>query len=548
MNQEFYISNRLKLASLLILSSTMLNAQSTSNSDGDLMLYSVITVSVILVLWALSSVASSLMKNEAAKYGIDPETTNMGITPGISDLFTAKRPSFTKEGSYKSFAKGYNIKLKGDAKLEVTQASVDRYGVRPADFRGMSPIPKVEVEVGQDVQAGDILFYDKKRPETKYVSPVSGEIIEINRGEKRSIANIIILADKKNSFKKFDVPSLDQCDRATLIAFMAESGLLACINERPFDVVPSIDSVPDNVFISTFDTAPLAPDSKMLIAGREIAFQKGIDVLAKLTKGKVHLGLDGRASSSSDNVFALMSNVEKHWFAGAHPAGNVGIHIHHTAPIKVNSKVWTLEVQDVATIGDMFLSHEYHADRVVALVGNEISNPSYIKTYKGASISDLLKNQKIGENARFIDGDVLSGKQCDIGGFISDKTDQVTVISEGNDFEMFGWLVPINPRPSISGTFPNFLYPNFKFEANTNMHGENRAFVETGQYESMLPMDIYPQHLMKAIMAQDIERMEGLGLTELSEEDVALCEFVCTSKTPVQSIVRKGLDMLEEQS
>lgn len=535
--------NKLILTFGLALVANLAFAQSNSNSS-NLLLFSVAALCALLVIWAMFGLASNLMKIEALKSGLDPEKNNISIFPGFKDFFKSKRPFYASEGSFHHFTKGHDINLAGKPVAKVESAHVTRYAIKPTDFHGMSPIPKVEPEVGQDVKAGDVLFYDKKRPEIKYCAPVSGEIVEVKRGEKRSIAEVIILADKEVSFKKVQTPDIN-ADRSTLAQFMAENGLWPMINERPFDVVPELDDVPLNIFVSTFDTAPLAPDNNLVVQGKEAAFQKGLDVLAKLTSGKVHLGLDGRGTAPSV-AFSGAQGVEKHWFSGPHPAGNVGVHIHHVAPIKGVDKVWTLPIQNVISIGQMFLTGEYHVERIIALTGAELSNPKYVQTYQGASVADLLKGNTIGDNNRIVSGDVLSGQQISEDGFLSFNADQVTVIKEGNDYELFGWLLPLAPRPSVSGTIPSYG-TDTEFEANTNTHGEKRAFVVSGQYENLLPMDIYPQHLMKAIITGDIEKMEGMGITELTEEDVALCEFACTSKNPLQSILRDGLNNLKEQ-
>ena len=272
-----------------------------------------------------------------------------------------------------------------------------------------------------------------------------------------------------------------------------------------------------------------------------------MDVLNKLTNGKVHLGLNARGSEAPSSIFTAAQGVETHWFHGKHPAGNVGIQIHHISPISSGEKVWTLGVQEVITLGKVFLEGRYYADRVVAVTGAELKEPSYIKTFTGAKIGELVKDNLNNDNIRLISGDVLSGTKKTEEQFLGFFDDQVTVVEEGDYYEMFGWLAPVTPRPSISRTFPNFLFPDLKFKADTNTHGEKRAFVVTGQYEQMLPMDILPQHLMKAIIIGDIERMEGLGIHELSEEDVALCEFACTSKQSLQKILRDGLDLIREQ-
>lgn len=525
-----------------------LAAQSGSGNSSTLMI-AIVTITLILLLWAVLSLANNLMKVEAAKNGIDTIKENFSIIPGLSDFWSSKKPSYAGDHHFIALTKGHNILLEGEAAGSFEKIAVNRFALQPTNFHGISPIPKVEVEVGQNVKAGDVLFYDKKRPDIKFVSPVSGEITSIERGDKRAIASIQILADKKIEYRTIKAPDTDKTNREDLILFMAENGLLPHIKQRPFDRAPETDIVPANIFISTFDTAPLAPDLNIVVEGQHLAFQKGLDVLSKLTDGKVFMGLDGRGKKAPHKAFTEAQNVVKTYFAGKHPCGNVGVQIHHTAPIKQGSSVWTVQVQDVITIGKMFLDGIYDATRIIALTGAEISNPKYVSTYLGASVDDMLRHQTMSsDNVRIISGDVLSGKSISKDGFVNFEDDQITVVREGNEYEMFGWLLPITPRPSVSKTFPNFLYLDHKFEAETNTHGEKRAFVLSGLYEEVLPMDIYPMHLMKSILNKDIEKMEGLGVTELTEEDIALCEFVCVSKTPMQQILREGLELMNEQS
>lgn len=386
----------------------------------------------------------------------------------------------------------------------------------------------------------------KKRPEIKYVAPVSGEIVAINRAAKRAIDEVVILSDAEITYKVFPAFDLENSSREELVHYLLESGAWTMLRQRPFDLVAESDVVPRDIFISTFDSAPLAPDSNVLVAGREKSFQKGLDVLNKLTSGKVYLGLNGRQLPSP--AFRDAQGVEKVYFKGKHPAGNVGVQIHHIKPISAKDKVWTLDVQGVITLGTLFLENRFDASRIVALTGAELKEPKYVKTYIGANISELLKDNLANDHIRIISGDVLSGKQKSEKQFLNYYDDQITVIEEGDDYELFGWLLPLAPRPSISNTFPNFLFPEQKFKANTNTHGEKRAFVVTTDYEQVMPMDILVQPLMKAIMTNDLERMEGLGLLELTEEDVALCEFVCTSKMPLQQLLREGLEVIREQS
>lgn len=464
----------------------------------------------------------------------------------LSSIFGPKKPSFAK-GRFVPITKGYNLDLRGDvSSSDLSTVSINRFSIQPTDFLGISPIPKVVVAEGDVVKAGDVLFYDKKRPEIMYCSPVSGEVVEVKRGAKRAITNVTILADKQIEFTRHNAPSLD-AGREALVDYLAKSGAWPLLNKRPFDIVPNVDDVPRDIFISTMATGPLSVDPSVSVAGNEVAFQKGIDVLNRLTEGKVHLGVSGGKIKPSD-AFTGADNVEITYFAGPHPAGNVGVQIHHTKPIKTGDSVWTLDVDGVVTIGKLFTEGIYDTSRVMKVAGSGVKQPRIVKTYIGASVSDLLADNLNEGNFRIVSGNVLSGKQIDGDSFISFKDNLITVIPEGDEFEMFGWLLPLKRRPSVSATLPNILYGFSDFKGETNTHGEQRAFVVTGQYESVMPMDIYPQHLMKAIITKDFEKMEGLGLAELSEEDIALCEFVCTSKQPLQKILREGLDLMREQS
>lgn len=535
---------------IAIFSLLFLSQLSFAQSGGstNYFLVSLIAIGIVLLIFAVLLLADNLILIEGKKAGINSKKTNLGIFPTVSEFFSKKAPTHAVDGAgFFSFKKGHDLKLAGSPQGDITTVHTNRYAIRPTDFNGISPIPKVLVEVGDEVKAGDVIFFDKKRPEIMYASPVSGEIVDIKRGAKRAIAEIIILADKEITYKTFDVPNLDSVDRKELVEFLVGSGVWPMLNQRPFDIVADINEAPRDIFISTFDSAPLALDTSLVIDGNEAAFQKGCDVLAALTEGSVYLGLDGRGEAPSKG-FTGVEGVKKNYFDGKHPVGNVGVQIHHVAPIKGADKVWTVGVQEVIIIGKLFLEGKFDASRLVAIVGSQVTNPGIVKTYQGANVGDLMNNNLGKEKNRIIAGNVYTGKETSTDDFLGFSDNQITVIKEGDEYEAFGWLLPITPRPSISGTFPNFLFPDFEFAGETNTHGEKRAFVVTGQYESVLPMDVYPQHLMKAIMAGDFERMEGLGINELSEEDLALCEFVCTSKMPLQSILREGLEMMREQA
>lgn len=533
---------------VLMLTSDMAFGQS-GTSGFSYFIYSLIGVAVLILLFLVVQVADNLLAVEAKSIGADDGKSNFSIFPRFSELFAPKTPDFVGDASVTYLKQGHDILLEGAPEsAEIQEGSATTFAVQPPNFIGLAPIPKVLVEVGDEVKAGDPIFFDKKVTEVKFVAPVSGEVIAINRGEKRSISEVVILADKEQKYKALPEFDLEKGSREELVAYLMENGAWSLFQQRPFNVVPAPGDVPRDIFISTFDSAPLAPDANVIVAGKEAAFQKGLDVLGQLTPGEVLLGLNAKGEGAPSAAFTGAEGVEKRWFHGKHPAGNVGIQIHHTKPIGGQDKVWTLGVQEVITLGTMFLEGKYDASRVVVVAGAEISEPKYVRTAVGAKVGDLVKDQTVADNVRYISGDVLSGQQKTADQFLNFHDDQLTVIAEGDYYELFGWLLPLSPRPSVSGTFPNFLFPDARFKADTNTHGEKRAFVVTGQYEKVLPMDLYPQHLMKAILVNDFERMEGLGIYELAEEDLALCEFVCTSKQPLQQILREGLDTMREQS
>lgn len=521
-------------------------AFSQSGSGNSLLLSRGLLLFIFLLLFGLIIlIAEKLLQIQAVRTGVK-DATRFSIIPDFSSWFQKKPKAYVGDAPVTYLKKGYDLALTGEPTHNRMEVKVNRYAVNAKDFRGLPPIPKVVVEVGQEVAAGDPLFFDKNNTSVLYVAPVSGEIIEVNRGEKRAITTVVILADTQNRYKSFYPFDLGSANREQIVKYMCEGGVWPMIKERPFGTVASLDHVPDHIFISCFDSAPLAPDLDYVIQGKELEFQKGLDVLTRLTSGKVHLGLNANKNEAPSKAFTQAHGVEKHWFSGKHPSGNVGIQIHHTAPIKKGGRVWTLGIQEVASIGALFLRQRHEADRLVAIGGSAFNENGYVQTYIGASIGDLTQG-RLKDNSRVISGDVYSGKQESTQGYLHYSDDQITAIPEGNHETLFGWAIP-RIIPSASGVFPNKLLGDIQFDADTNTNGEPRAFVMTGQYEAVLPMDIYPQLLMKAIITKDIERMEGMGLLELSEEDIAVCEFACTSKQPLQAILREGLDMIQAES
>jgi len=440
--------------------------------------------------------------------------------------------------------KGVDINLVGKPEQKITNGDFSPVvALKPDDFPGM--IPKLTVKAGDEVKAGSPLFYDKQREEILFTSPVSGEVVEIKRGPKRVIEEYKILADKNIEFLDLGAADPNSMDREEIIQKLIDGGCWPFIRQRPFDVIADRNDKPKSIHISCFNSSPLAPDMDFVVEGYEEYFQAGLDVVKQLTEGTVHLNI--HITETRNKAFTEAEGVQINKFKGPHPAGNVGIQIHHLDPINKGEIVWVVRPQDLIIIGRLFREGKYDTERKVALTGQSILQRKYYKLRLGANIESLVQDNVEEGNLRYISGDVLTGTKIYESGYLSYYDNQLTVIPEGDDPEFQGWLLPSYPRPTISQTFPWAFNPEMKFEVNTNTHGERRSFVVTGEYERVLPMDIYPVFLLKAIMTQDFDKMEGLGIYEVSPEDMALCEFVCTSKTPVQSILREGLELMRKE-
>jgi Na+-transporting NADH:ubiquinone oxidoreductase subunit A len=440
--------------------------------------------------------------------------------------------------------KGLNINLKGEAdKVYASIPQSELFSLKPTDFHGL--MPKLTVKAGDKVKAGSCVFFDKYNEKVRFSSPVSGEVTDVIRGAKRRILEVKLKADAETKYETFS--TLDaSASREQIIEGLLESGVWPFIRQKPFDIIANPMDMPKAIFISTFNTAPLAPDNDFVLHGLENEFQTGIDFLKKLTDGKIHLNVDGNTNPST--VFTSCKGVQINKITGAHPAGNVGVQIHHIDPINKGDVVWYLYPQDVLTIARLFSEGKYDVSRIVALTGPQVEKPRYYRTIAGANIKNLLnENTLIGDNNRFISGDVLTGEKIEEDGNIGFYDSQLTVIEEGNQQEFLGWIAPNLDKFSLSKSYFSWLMPSKKYSLNTNYNGEERAYVVTGQYEKVLPMDIYPMQLIKACLIEDIDSMEQLGIYEISPEDVALCEFVCTSKMEVQSIIREGLDLIKKE-
>jgi len=442
--------------------------------------------------------------------------------------------------------KGFDIRLNGIAeKVLAGEASPVRYGGKPVDFPGL--IPKLNIKQGDKVKAGSPLFNDKIHPEILFTSPVSGTVSSILRGDRRKLLEIVVEREG-DDFIDFGKSDPDKLTAAEIKEHLLLSGLWPSVRQRPYHVIANPQQVPKSVFISGFDTAPLAPDYNFIMENSSASdFKLGIIALSKLTDGKIHLVFNGKGTSSE--AFTAIPGVEISYFSGPHPAGNVGIHIHHLDPVNKGETVWYVNFQDVIAIGRLFEKGVYDHERIVALTGSEVLSPGYFKIRSGASIVALVKNNVKPGLLRYISGNVLTGTKITSGGYLGYYDSQLTVIPEGDYYELFGWATPGVNKFSFSRTFASSLLPKKSYKLDTNLHGGERAFVITGQYEKVVPMDIYPMQLFKAILAEDVDMMENLGIYEVAEEDFALCEFICPSKIEIQSIIRKGLDlMLKEMS
>lgn len=436
--------------------------------------------------------------------------------------------------------KGVDIKLVGEAeKIFASAESPKTYALKPGDFPGLRL--KLKVKEGDEVLAGDPVMFDKDRSEILFASPVSGEVVEVLRGEKRRILEVRILADSETRFQDFGAGDPSSMSREDVKAKILNAGAWPLVRQRPYNIVANPNRVPRDIFVSCFDTAPLAGDADFVVHGQEEEFKLGIQALQQLTDGKVHLGLDG--STNPSNAFKVEGTVI-HRFKGPHPAGNVGVQIHHVAPINKGETLWTVNYQDVIILGRLFKSGQFNAQRSIALTGAQVEKPRYHKVMIGANLKNLFEGNIKEGSSRYISGNVLTGTQVSSEGYLSYYDSQVTVIPEGGEDAFFGWLAPNLDKFSISRALYNWVMPNKKLNLDANMNGEPRAFVVTGEYEKVFPFDIYPVQLLKSIMIKDIEAMENLGIYEVAEEDMALCEVVCTSKTDVQKTLREGLDLM----
>ncbi|NLA23429.1 MAG: Na(+)-translocating NADH-quinone reductase subunit A [Bacteroidales bacterium] len=440
--------------------------------------------------------------------------------------------------------KGLNIRLKGEAPLKLIdfKSKPEQIAIHPADFQGV--LSKPAIQPGEKLSRGSVVFFDKNNPDLKVVSPVSGTLTDIIRGEKRKIIRYIITPDDNNDAIKFEIPS-ENSSVEDVFKFMNESGHWAFIVQRPYGTIAKPGILADDIFISFHDTAPLAPNYEFLLADKTKTIKKALNLLSKLTKGKIHLIFS--AKSQMVKEFQNINHIKTHLVSGPHPAGNIGTIINKLRPINKGDILFTMGAWQVYALGKTIETGEYFSDRTIALTGSEVKTTGYYNTIQGADLKAITQNNLNSENVRIISGNVLTGIRYDQD-FLGSFHNQVSVIPEGNKYEMLGWILPGFKKFSLSRTYFSWLMPKKKYRIDTNLKGGYRNYVVTGEYEKVCPLNIYPQLLIKAIIVNDIDKMEQLGIYEVIEEDLALCEFVCTSKTEVQSILREGLDILKKET
>ncbi len=442
-----------------------------------------------------------------------------------------------------SIKKGLSLNLKGKApltKLSGTKAG-SVYAIVPDDYVGL--VPKLAVGLGDKVEAGAPILYHKGAPELKLTSPVSGEVVAINRGAKRKLLSIEIRPDAQTTYKQFDVASAKT--RESILALLLESGLFAFVKQRPYDRVANPAIAPRDIFVTANFTAPLAPDFTFLAQGREAELQIALDALTKLTDGKVYVGV-------APGTLPSIKTVERVEIAGPHPAGLVGTLINKIKPVNKDEVVWTLRATDLLVIGRFLTTGKVDYTRTIALTGSDAREHGYVDVLPGARFSEMFPAGLAAkaEHERIIDGDVLTGVQVGAGHeYMSYQCDQITVIPEGDDVhDMFGWALPGFGKFSMSRSFFSWLTPGKKeYVLDARLQGGVRAMIMSGEYDKVFPLDIYPEYLLKSIIAFNITDMENRGIYEVAPEDFSLCEFVDTSKMPLQQIVRQGLDELYKE-
>lgn len=438
--------------------------------------------------------------------------------------------------------KGLNVPVKGDAECRLSKTVLPGIvAVQPSDFKGL--LPRLLVKEGDKVLAGSPVLSDKKNPQILVCAPASGTVKEIVRGEKRKLLAVLIQTEDQQQYVEFNPGKIEEIDGAQVKEAMLSAGVWPWIIQRPYGIIADPAVTPKAIFISAFDSAPLSADADYAFEGEKKNLQAGIDALAKIAK--VHVSFNAKTAAKSP--LAGVKNAETHFFEGKHPAGNVGVQISNIDPIMKGETVWTVSLTGLCAIGKLFNSGKYDACRKVAVAGPKAIMPSYICTLPGMPMSYIKPwTGSDAEGIRIVSGNILSGTNVGMDGYLGFFDNCITIIGEGTEAELFGWIRPIRYKQfSTDHCYFSWLMPWRKYDMDTNLHGGPRAFlVSDSYYAKVLPMDIYPLFLVKACLAGDIDKMEKFGIYEVLPEDLALCEFVDPSKNNIQEIISKGIDLM----
>ncbi|MEB8292402.1 Na(+)-translocating NADH-quinone reductase subunit A [Klebsiella michiganensis] len=441
--------------------------------------------------------------------------------------------------------KGLNLPIAGMPSQQISsKPAVKRVALLGEEYIGMRP--SMAVREGDRVQKGQLLFEDKKNPGVRFTAPASGTISAIHRGERRVLQSVVIDVDGDDAvpFPRYELADLAALTRETVQSQLLESGMWTAFRTRPFSKIPAPDSVPAAIFVTAIDTNPLAADPQPIILAQREAFDAGLTLLTRLTDGKVHVCQASGGKLGGHPVGQVTFNQ----FAGPHPAGLVGTHIHFLEPVSLKKQVWHLNYQDVIAVGKLFLEGELFVERIIALGGPQVKEPRLLKTCSGASLDELLADELLDDENRVISGSVLSGTHAQgPHAFLGRFHLQISVVKEGREKELFGWVMPGKDKFSITRTTLGHFMKRKLFNFSTDTNGGERAMVPIGNYERVMPLDILPTMLLRDLLAGDTDSAQALGCLELDEEDLALCTYVCPGKYEYGPALRSVLTQIEQE-
>ena len=441
--------------------------------------------------------------------------------------------------------KGLDIRLKGTAAKQKTQISpaYEEVALMPQDFVGVTPKPVVRE--GDVVKAGDTLFVNKASQEVGFSSPVSGTVAAIVRGERRKVLRVVVKADKETLYTDYGQKDPAKLTGEEVKTSLLQAGLFGYINQLPYAVSTTPATTPKAIFVSALRDMPLAADFEMELQGNEETFQAGLTALSKVAK--TYLGIGARQTSLA---LTQAKDVEIYVFDGPCPAGNVGVQVNHIDPVNKGEVVWTVDPSAVIFFGRLFLTGKVDLRKVIAIAGSEMASPAYVETIVGAPLKDILRGQLDNRpHVRLINGNPLTGRKSSLDDYLGAHTSELTAIPEGDDVdEMLGWIMPRTRQFSTSRSYFSWLMGKKEYDLDARVKGGERHMIMSGEYDKVLPMDIYGEYLIKAIITGDIDKQEALGIYEVSPEDFALAEFVDSSKLELQKLVREGLDILRKEN